>query len=135
MNSTEGLDAAHEKRREARHVDQDIALRAQDEIAGGAEGCFGSETAEAHLAFDGLWKGVDGGAHVVPLGAADRPDRASDESAHRRLNGRRILGLDEHGRLFAGATEGGRRDLPAEIAIDAGGIDEEIPGDVLGTAA
>jgi hypothetical protein len=39
-----------------------------------------------------------------------------------------------HRRLIPDISESLRRDLPAEIAVDAGSVDEEISSDVLGMA-
>jgi len=73
----------------------------------------------------------DGRAHVV-LRRADRRRRTRDQRALRReqLLGR--LGLVVDGGLIAGIAEHGRRENPAGVAVDAGGVDEEVAGDVVG---
>src|SRR5437763_1067115 len=69
---------------------------------------------------------------VVVGQAADGARGTRKERSQRGapVGARRGLTLDERG--LPGLTEDARRDLAAGVAVDAGGIDEEIARDILG---
>jgi hypothetical protein len=129
------LDAAHERAREARRVDEDVAafaFRPDDEVTPRAEARLRGEAAEVDVGVDALGERLDALARVVISGGADGRGRAGDERHQRapRLGGRGRLAEDA--RLFAVVAEDRGRYLPARVAVDARVVDVEVARHIFG---
>ena len=119
---------------ESRRVDQDVAAlacRARDEIAPGSKAGFGREAAKVNVVCERHRKRIDADVSVVSLRGADRTGGTRNERHHGASDLSRCFGLMINAALVAMIAKDRRRQLATRIAIDAGGIYEEIAGDIF----
>ena len=66
------FDSFEQLTREAGRVDQNVALRASDQVAPRAKARFRSEATKVNVVFERQGKGIDAGVSVVSLSGANR---------------------------------------------------------------
>jgi len=126
------LDAVEERLRRPGRVDDDVAALAHDQIAGRSVRRLGSQPEVVDGPVDVQRKRAQRLADFPSLRAPDRRRRAGHQGDERVLAlGRRGLALHEGEPAPIRARERRRRELPAGVAIDAGGIHEERPRGIL----
>src|SRR5215217_7949716 len=133
-DATHRYDLLHELTRKSRRVDQDVAAftgGTSDQIAPGAEAVFRRESAEVNVVFEQHRKRVDAEMRVMAFDCADRAGRTRDEGHHRELRLIVCFGLMIDAALVAVIVKDRGRELTTRIAIDAGGVNEEVAGDIL----
>ena len=130
-DAAQRLKLPHQRGHELGRIDQPVAGGVPDEVAVAAIRLRGVEAAVVDRLLDDQREVLHHRLRVVVAEAADRPGGAGQERLQRLppVGAGDRLGLDE-GR-FGGLAEHRGGDLPARIAVDAGGVHEEIAGDVL----
>ena len=128
------LQPAQQRPRGAGRVHEDVALRAANEVARGAERALGREAAEVDLrrVVEPLREGGHARGRIAPRIRADGARRARHEGHQRAgpLGLRFGLAMDD-GKTAPAAAEVTGGDDAARAAVDAGGVDEERSRRVL----
>ena len=126
-------DVLHQRPRKARRVDEDVALRPANEIADRAERRLGGVAAAVDVAIDQL-RQRRRAPDACRASAIDPIDAVGHEISAfcAASNSSSVCRLMKDSGLIAGIAENGRREDAAGVAIDAGGVDVEIAGNVLG---
>ena len=130
--TTHVVDAFHQRPCEARRVDHGVTVRMLNQVAERAEGALSGESAAVHVGLDQFRVAGHRAAHVVLSNRTDRRGRAGDQCLLRLEQFTCAGRLMEYRGLIADVMEHRRRDLPAGVAVDAGGVDEEVAVDIRG---
>src|SRR5438445_585670 len=126
------LERDHQLLHVPRRIDQPVAIRMANDIAVRAERLLRVKPVVADIVFNQHREAVSGSTHhsLVGYQGADRAHGTGQE----RLIGLVTLGLALRlaidGRVLAILDERLRRQLPAGVAVDAGGVYEEVAIDI-----
>jgi len=126
------LEAAHKEGQVLGRIDEPVAVGMPNEVAVASEGLRRVEAAVRHTVFERQWEILLDSAGVVASRSADGTRRTGEQGARRVTTLGFGLGLRVHGRVFAEVGEGLRRQLATGVAVDAGGIDEELAVGIVG---
>ena len=131
-DAAERFEAAHQPGLELGRIDEPVAVRVLDEVAIAAVGMRRVEAAIMDRRFQDDGKVVHHRLGSIGALAADRAGRAADEGPQRLGTLLGVGRLPVHEGVVRPLGEHRRRHLAAGVAVDAGGIDEKIAGDILG---
>ncbi len=133
LHAAEILNAPQKRAGRARRIHQNVSFRPNNKIARCSERGFRREAAIENAIFNGLGKQPRGSPGIDLRGRADGAGRAGDER-HQRPGLSFAAGwltVNERFLGFGRPGEGDGGQLPAGVAVDAGGVNEKIPRNVL----
>ena len=123
------FDALYERRCKSRGIDQHVPallLRTNDQIRPRSETRFRCEAAKVNIVHNVNRKRGDARAGAAVRRCADRSSRTRNQRHQCAMQLAGIVRLPVNAGLSAMVAKTRGRDLPASIAIDAGGVHEEL---------